>query len=61
MLFLGVVGVVFDQIGPMVAGDYYTLAWWGLFVLTLATAAFIVWRFCVGVENGRLLFDDMDD
>ena len=60
-LVLSVVGAVFDQIGPTVAGDYFNLMWWGLVVLSLAVAVFIGWRFKVGVESGHLLFDDMDD
>ena len=60
-LFLGVVGVVFDQIGPTVAGDYFNLIWWGLVVLSLAVAIFLGRRFKVGVESGHLLSDDMDD
>jgi hypothetical protein len=60
-LVLGVAQVVFDQIGPSIAGDYYTLISWGLVGLSLALVGFVAWRLYHGIESGYLLFDDMDD
>jgi hypothetical protein len=60
-LALGVASAIFDQIGPEIAGDYFALIWWGIVVLSLAVASFVVWRFYVGVQSGYLLFDDIDD
>ena len=60
-LVFSVVLTVFDQIGPMIAGEYFTLIWWGIDVVSLAIIAFIIWRLCVGLQNGYLLFDDLDD
>lgn len=60
-LILGVAGGTFDLIGPTVAGDYFNLIWWGLLLLSIAVFVFIGWRFWVGVESGRLLFDELDD
>jgi hypothetical protein len=53
--------MVFEEIGPTLAGDYFALAWWGLLAATLVAAAFIIWRFWAGVQSGRLLEDDIDD
>lgn len=60
-LALGVASAIFDQIGPKIAGDYFALIWWGIVVLSLAVASFFAWRFYVGVQSGRLLFDDVED
>jgi formate hydrogenlyase subunit 4 len=61
VLFLGVVEVIYDQIGPLVAGDYFTLIGWGIQIVVAAIFAFIGWRLCVGIRSGYLLFDDLDD
>jgi hypothetical protein len=58
---LGTISVGFEQIGPMVAGDYYTPIMWGIRLASFAVLGIIVWRFCVGIKNGRLLFDDQDE
>ena len=60
-LFLGVVEVIYDQIGPIVAGDYFTLILWGIRLVTVAVLVFIGWRLYVGCRDGYLLFDDLDD
>jgi hypothetical protein len=61
VLVLGTALAIFEQIGPNVTGDYFTLIWWGIVLLSLAVAAFIGWRLCVGIQSGHLLFDDMDE
>jgi hypothetical protein len=60
-LFLGVVEVVYEQIGSIVAGDNFTLILWGIRLVTVAVFAFIGWRLYVGCRDGYLLFDDLDD
>jgi hypothetical protein len=57
-IVLGTVEAIYDQIGPYVAGDYFTLILWGIRLVSVAVLAFIVWRLCVGCRNGHLLFDD---
>jgi hypothetical protein len=57
-IVLGVVEVVYNQIGPFVAGDYFTLILWGIRLVTFAVFAFIAWRLSVGLRNGDLLIDD---
>ena len=60
-LVLGIVAVVYDQIGPVLAGDHFALILWGIRLVTFAIFGFIVWRLCVGLRSGYLLFDDFDD
>jgi hypothetical protein len=57
-IVLGVVEVVYNQIGPFVAGDYFALILWGIRLVTFAVFAFIAWRLCAGLQNGDLLIDD---
>jgi hypothetical protein len=57
-LVLGLVEVVYDQVGPFLAGDYFTLILWGIRLVTVAVMAFIIWRLYVGLKNGDLLIDD---
>jgi hypothetical protein len=60
-LALGVVALVYDQIGPTVAGDYYTLILWVIRLVTVAVFAFISWRLYIGCRDGHLLVDDGDE
>jgi hypothetical protein len=59
--FLALVEGGYEQIGPIVAGDYFTMILWGIRIVTVAVFAFIAWRLCVGCRSGYLLFDDLDD
>ena len=58
---LGTVAVIYDRIGPFMAGEYYTLILWGIRLFTFASFACIAWRLYVGCRDGHLLFDDLDD
>ena len=60
-LVFGGVTTFYDQIGPLVVGVYFDLIWWGIFFVLFAILTFIVSRFCVGIQNGYLLFDDTDE
>jgi hypothetical protein len=61
VLALGVIAVVYGQVGPIVAGDDFTLVLWAIRFVMVAVLGFIAWRFCVGIRSGRLLFDEIDD
>jgi hypothetical protein len=60
-IVLGTVTAIYDQIGPYVAGDYFTLILWGIRLVTVAVIVFITWRLSIGLRNGDLLLDDSDD
>ena len=60
-LVLGLVMAVYEEIGPKVAGDNYTLILWVIRSLSAAVVAFIGWRLYVGIRDGHLLFDDPND
>jgi ABC-type thiamin/hydroxymethylpyrimidine transport system permease subunit len=60
-LFLGVVSFLYDQIGPTVAGDYFTMILWIIRLISVAVIGFIIWRLFIGLRDGYLLFDDCDD
>lgn len=60
-LFLGVASFVYEQVGPAVAGDNFTLILWVIRGVTVAVFVFIGWRLYVGLRDGYLLFDDLDD
>jgi hypothetical protein len=61
MLVLGLASFLYDQIGPSVAGDYFTLILWGIRLVTAAVIGFISWRLYIGFRDGHLLVDDCDD
>ncbi len=58
---LGIILAVYEQVGRFFAGDYYSLVWWGIVALSVAIFAIIGWQLVVGIQSGRLLFDDLDD
>jgi hypothetical protein len=60
-LFLGMASLVYEQVGPAVAGDNFTLILWVIRGVTVAVIVFIGWRLYVGLRDGYLLFDDLDD
>lgn len=60
-LYLGLASFLYDQIGPYVAGDYFTLIWWGIQLVIVTVIGFIAWRLYIGVRDGHLLFDDYND
>lgn len=60
-LILGLGLFLYDQIGPYVAGDYFTLIWWIIQLIAAAVIGFIAWRLYVGLRDGHLLFDDYND
>ena len=60
-LVLGLILLIYEKVGPFVAGDYFNLIWWGILVASILILVFIGWRLWIGINNGSLRFDNTDD
>ena len=60
-LVLGAVLLIYEQVGPLIAGEYFNLIWWGIIGVSAVILIFIGWRLWTGIQSRHLLFDDPND